>query len=53
MKSKVKREPKQVGSGIHVHQQFTGKEHTLVKGDTFFDADFGDMIWNGKAWISN
>lgn len=38
------------GTGIHVHQQpFTD----LKIGDTFFDADYGDMIWNGKEWQSN
>lgn len=46
-----KRKPKYMGSGIHVHQQFQPKD--LVKGDTFCDADFGGMIWNGKKWISD
>jgi hypothetical protein len=46
-----KRKPKFVGTGIHGHQLFNPKD--LVKGDTFFDADFGDMIWNGKVWVEN
>jgi hypothetical protein len=38
------------GTGIYVHQQtFTD----LKIGDTFFDADYGDMIWNGTKWQSN
>lgn len=37
-----------MGTGIYVHQQFSPKQ--LVKGDTFFDADYGDMKWNGKEW---
>lgn len=41
--------PKNMGTGIYVHQQFS--ESTLVKGDTFGDADFGDMIWDGRKWI--
>ena len=43
------RRPQHMGTGIHVDHQFSPKE--LVFGDTFFDADFGDMIWNGKKWI--
>lgn len=38
------------GTGIYVHQQ------TFVDlkiGDTFFDADYGDMIWNGQRWQTN
>ena len=38
-----------MGTGIYVHQQFQPRE--LVKGDTFNDADFGDMVWNGRKWI--
>lgn len=43
-----KRKPKYIGTGIFVHSQFQKKQ--LVKGDTFFDADYGEMIWNGKKW---
>lgn len=45
------REPKYMGSGIHVHQQFQAKD--LVIGDTFWDADFGPMIWAGDKWVSD
>jgi hypothetical protein len=38
------------GTGINVHQQTFGD---LQIGDTFFDADYGDMIWNGLHWQSN
>ena len=48
----AKREPRCVGSGIYVHEQFRFREHLLVPGDTFFDADYGDMVWTGKEWIS-
>lgn len=45
------RAPKYLGTGIHVHQQFDKED--LVKGDTFFDSDYGDMMWNGKRWINH
>ncbi len=38
-----------MGTGIYVHMQFRPEQ--LVKGDTFFDADYGDMIWNGAEWV--
>lgn len=43
----AKRKPKYVGTGIYVHSQPFKK---LVKGDTFFDADWGLMKWSGKKW---
>lgn len=46
---KQKRYPKHMGTGIYVHQQFRPSE--LVKGDTFMDADYGDMVWDGRKWI--
>jgi hypothetical protein len=46
----TQRPPKNMGTGIRVHDQFEAKD--LVKGDTFGDADFGEMVWNGKKWIS-
>ncbi len=42
------RAPKFMGTGIYVHQQFRPKQ--LVKGDTFFDADYGLVRWTGKKW---
>lgn len=48
---KKKRSPKYMGTGIHVHDQFSSSQ--LVKGDTFFDADWGSMKWNGKKWVSD
>lgn len=39
-----------MGTGIYVHQQFRPQD--LVKGDTFMDADYGDMVWDGRKWIS-
>lgn len=42
------RGPKHMGMGIYVHQQFDPKD--LVKGDTFDDADFGMVEWDGKEW---
>lgn len=47
---KAKRLPKHMGTGIYVHQQFSASQ--LVKGDTFNDADFGDMVWDGRKWIA-
>lgn len=47
-----KRAPKHMGTGIYVHQQFEHRKDELVKGDTFFDADYGEMAWNGRKWIS-
>lgn len=44
-----KRKPKFLGTGIHVHNQTF---NDIIKGDTFWDADFGMMIWNGKSWES-
>jgi hypothetical protein len=46
------REPKCVGTGIHVHEQYRYREHELVPGDTYWDADYGAMIWTGKEWLS-
>jgi hypothetical protein len=46
---KKKRNPKFLGCGIYVHSQTF---NDIVKGDTFWDADFGMMIWNGKSWKS-
>ena len=46
------REPKFVGTGIYVHEQFRFREHELVPGDTFWDADYGEMVWTGKEWLS-
>lgn len=43
----MKRKPKYRGTGIFVHQQ---SFINLMKGDTFFDADWGLMTWNGKEW---
>ncbi len=43
-----KRSPKYLGTGIYVFYQFTPE--ALVKGDTFFDADYGMMRWTGKKW---
>jgi hypothetical protein len=47
MKKTKQRKPEHKGSGIYVHQQIF---NSLVKGDTFFDADFGNVIWNGVEW---
>jgi len=44
-----RRKPEHRGCGIYVHQQ---PFSNLVKGDTFFDADYGPMVWNGKKWVS-
>lgn len=46
------REPKFVGTGMYVHEQFRFREHELVPGDIYFDADFGEMVWTGKEWLS-
>ncbi len=48
--AKAKRQPKYLGTGIYVFYQFTPE--ALVKGDTFFDADYGMMRWNGHKWKS-
>ena len=47
MKKTKQRKPKYLGTGIYVHQQTFDN---LVKGDTFCDADFGNVIWNGVEW---
>lgn len=47
---KKERKPKFVGSGIYMMMQTFG--HPLVKGDTCWDADLGDLIWDGKQWKS-
>jgi len=47
---KTKRNPEYKGSGIYVHQQ---RFKSLIKGDTFCDADFGYVIWDGSEWQSN
>jgi hypothetical protein len=44
----VTREPKYMGSGIFM---YTYKLPTLVKGDTCWDADCGNLIWDGKEWV--
>lgn len=44
------REPKHLGTGIYVHDQYFPE---LVIGDTFSDADFGNVIWNGDTWVDN
>lgn len=48
--AKITRAPKHMGTGIWVNKQFTPEQ--LVKGDTFMDADLGDMVWDGRKWIS-
>lgn len=47
LKNKV-REAKHLGTGIYVHSQFSPK--CLIKGDTFYDADFGNVEWDGNEW---
>ena len=48
--SSFMRQPEYKGIGINVYQQeFTN----LLIGDTFFDADYGMVIWNGKTWQQN
>ena len=49
--SQLTREPRYMGTGIYVHEQFMPSQ--LVKGDTFFDADHGPMIWNGNKWVTD
>jgi|TARA_R110000744_G_C19206183_1_gene545534 hypothetical protein len=44
------RKAKQLGSGMYVQMQFNEKD--LVKGDKYFDCDYGDVTWNGKEWCS-
>ena len=51
-KKKYTRKPKHVGSGIYVHMQFSNDKDNLVPGDTFNDADYGNMMWDGKKWIN-
>ena len=46
---KKKRKPKFMGSGIFMHQQFNARD--LVKGDTCWDADWGELRWSGKEWV--
>lgn len=43
------RSPKFMGSGIYMRYQF--QSCNLVIGDTCFDADFGELTWNGIDWI--
>jgi len=38
------------GTGINVFQQ---PFDNLQIGDTFFDADYGEVIWNGSKWQIN
>lgn len=46
---KKNRQPQHMGTGIYVHQQF--RPGTLVKGDTFWDADYGPCVWTGQKWL--
>ena len=46
----AKRKAIHLGFGIHVHSQFTKEQ--LVKGDTFNDADYGTMQWDGRKWVN-
>jgi hypothetical protein len=46
----AKRKAKHLGFGIYVQYQFKKKE--LVKGDTFQDADYGTMLWDGRKWVN-
>lgn len=48
---KQNREPEHKGTGIFFDSQFN--HTTLVKGDTFFDADHGPLVWNGKKWVED
>jgi hypothetical protein len=45
------RSPKFMGSGIYMIHQF--QPCNLVIGDTCFDVDFGELIWDGIDWITN
>jgi len=50
---KEMREPKWIGSGIHVHEIKKDDLGGLVKGDLYGDADWGVMKWDGDKWVSN
>ena len=43
----MSREPKYLGSGIYIHQQ---NFVDVVNGDTFFDADWGYMMYEDGKW---
>lgn len=43
----TKRPPRFIGAGIHMREQPFGP---YVKGDTCWDADEGELRWNGKNW---
>lgn len=45
-----KREPKFLGSGIYMTLQ-PWTQHP-IPGDTVFDADLGELKWDGKEWQS-
>lgn len=42
------REPMNLGSGMYVNSQFS--TYQLVEGDVYFDADYGDVTWDGHNW---
>jgi len=42
------RKPKDMGTGMYVYMRFN--DHELVRGDTFWDCDYGSMEWNGNKW---
>lgn len=44
------RAAKSLGSGMYVQMQFDPKD--LVKGDTYFDGDYGDVTWSGTHWCA-
>ena len=44
------RKPRFIGTGIHIHQQ---KFDNVIPGDTFWDADFGMMIYTGVEWVEH
>lgn len=50
-KADTNRDPKFMGSGIYMVYQF--QQDQLVIGDTCFDADFGELNWDGTNWITN
>ena len=45
----MNREPKFRGYGIFMPMQ---PIDNLVKGDTCWDADLGELTWNGNEWIN-
>jgi hypothetical protein len=47
----ITRAPRDMGSGIYMMQQFNPKD--LVKGDYCWDADWGELWWDGKEWKTN